>query len=287
MDTPIPIVILAGSDQRAGPIPPGLRSEDILTGYKGALSVPWGGCLAGELVSRLRQSQRFADPILVGPTSVYSGLVDCEIVDVEGSLLVTLSRVVRLLQERFAADQPVAITTCDILPMPGELRDLLQSGYDPHVDCQFWWQIVAAEPGRLGASAWKPRYPAPGFCDEVQYCYFASGLSDSRAEMDQDEVIEPERMSVEAADAHCGAGVTDTGREHLRCFARNFRCPDRDHRADEAKRQRLSRRYAARSGPRTDSCGSRHCSHTSGRFYWTLPALPITRQTIVWRHSPG
>lgn len=158
MDAPIPILILAGSDQRAGLIPPGVRREDVLSGYKGALPLPWGSCLAGELISRLRQSQRFADPIVVGPTSVYGGLVDCEIVNAEGSLAVTLSRVACLLQERFRAAQPVAITTCDILPTPEELCDLLQSGYDPHINCQFWWQIVAAEPDGLGASAWKPRY---------------------------------------------------------------------------------------------------------------------------------
>jgi hypothetical protein len=156
--TPIPILILAGSDQRAGPIPPGLSAGDMLSGYKGALPLPWGGCLAAEFISRLRQTQRFADPFLIGPKSVYAGLVDCEVVDVAGSLAATLSRVVRLLQERFAADRPVAITTCDILPTPEELSDLLQTGYEPHADCQFWWQIVAAEPDQLGASAWKPRY---------------------------------------------------------------------------------------------------------------------------------
>lgn len=153
-----PILILAGSDQRAGPVPPGLSRGDMLSGYKGALPLPWGGCLAAELITRLRETQRFAEPLLIGPRSVYAGLVDCEVVDIEGSLAVTLSCVARLLHERFAADRPVAITTCDILPTPGELCELLQTGYDPHSDCQFWWQVVAAEPDQLGASAWKPRY---------------------------------------------------------------------------------------------------------------------------------
>jgi hypothetical protein len=66
--------------------------------------------------------------------------------------------VVQLLQERFVADRPLAITTCDILPTAGELCDLLETGYDPLAACHFWWQIVAAEPEELGASAWKPRY---------------------------------------------------------------------------------------------------------------------------------
>ena len=38
--------------------------------------------------------------------------------------------------------------------------------------------------------------PAPGFCDEVQYCYFASDLSDDFAEKDEDEQIEPLVISV-------------------------------------------------------------------------------------------
>ncbi len=158
MGATLPILILAGSDQRPGPVPSALSKADMLSGYKGALPLPWGGCLAGELVNRLRRAGRFADPIVIGPRSVYAGLLDCEIADVEGTLGVTLSRVARLLHDRFPADQPVAITTCDILPTPDELRELLQTGYDPHADCHFWWQIVAAEPGDLGASAWKPRY---------------------------------------------------------------------------------------------------------------------------------
>lgn len=158
MGAPLPILILAGSDRRPGPVPPGLTREEMLSGYKGALPVPWGGSLVAELIRRLRQTERFADPVVIGPRSVYAGLVDCEVADVEGTLGVTLSRVARLVNERFAPDQPVAITTCDILPTPEEIQDLLQTGYDPQVDSQFWWQIAAAEPGELGAGAWKPRY---------------------------------------------------------------------------------------------------------------------------------
>ena len=75
-----PILILAGSDQRAGPVPPGLRGAEMLSGFKGALPLPSGVSLVAELVSRLRQAQRFADPLLIGPRSVYAKLVDCEVV---------------------------------------------------------------------------------------------------------------------------------------------------------------------------------------------------------------
>lgn len=154
----LPILILAGSDQRPGPVGPGLTADAMLSGYKGALALPSGRCLAAELVERLRQSGKFADPLLIGPLSIYERLVDCEVIDVTGTLDRTLSRVMRLLQERFPPDQPVAISTCDILPTVEEINQIMESGYGPHAECHFWWQIVTAEPPTLGASSWKPRY---------------------------------------------------------------------------------------------------------------------------------
>jgi ADP-ribose pyrophosphatase len=55
-------------------------------------------------------------------------------------------------------------------------------------------------------------YPAPGFCDEVQHCFFASGLSDSRADRDDDEVIEPERMTVAEVEAAMASGTISDGK---------------------------------------------------------------------------
>jgi ADP-ribose pyrophosphatase len=49
-------------------------------------------------------------------------------------------------------------------------------------------------------------YPAPGFCDEVQHLFFATDLSDSRAAMDEHEVIEPERMTVAEVEAAVASG---------------------------------------------------------------------------------
>ena len=158
MSSPLPILILAGSDQQPGPVGPGLTADAMLSGFKGALPLPSGRCLAAELIERLRQSDLFADPVLIGPRSVYEGLVDCEIVDVTGTLDRTFSRVLELLDERYAPDQPVAISTCDILPTVDELREIVETGYTPHADSHFWWQIVTAEPPALGASSWKPRY---------------------------------------------------------------------------------------------------------------------------------
>ena len=101
MPETMPFVILAGSDQRPGPVPQDLQANDMLTGFKGAIRLPWGRSLAAELVDRVRATGRFRDPLLVGPKTVYAGLVDCEIIDVEGTLATTLRRVIELVRTRF------------------------------------------------------------------------------------------------------------------------------------------------------------------------------------------
>lgn len=158
MTEPIPILILAGSDQRRGPVHPDLHADDMLSGFKGAIPLPWGKCVAAELVDRLRNSGRFADPLLLGPRSVYENLVDCEIVDVEGTLVETMQCAQRCISTRFPNEAPVAVSACDILPTPDEINKLLEDSYDAHSDCSFWWQMITAEPEELGASSWKPRY---------------------------------------------------------------------------------------------------------------------------------
>src|SRR5947208_9184596 len=86
----LPLIILAGSDRQAGPVPAGLRPEQVLRGCKGAHRLPSGRPLVAELIGRYRGSGRFADPIVVGPEHVYRGLIDCEVVHVEGNLADTL-----------------------------------------------------------------------------------------------------------------------------------------------------------------------------------------------------
>ena len=158
MSETMPVFILAGSDQRPGPVPETLAADDMLSGFKGALSLPSGRCLAAELVARLRASGRFGDPLLVGPREVYGQLVDCEIVEVAGTLPVTLRAVVDMAQTRFARNEHIAVISCDVLPTGAEIAGLLAAEFDPCASCHFWWQWVAAEAEVLGASGWKPRY---------------------------------------------------------------------------------------------------------------------------------
>ncbi|MCZ6681017.1 MAG: hypothetical protein O7E52_27665 [Candidatus Poribacteria bacterium] len=158
MPTRLAIIVLAGSDPFPGPIPRGLKQEDILTGYKGSHRLPWGRCLAGELVERVKESDRFEDPILIGPRRVYEGQVNCEIVDVDGNLMTTLRCAFEVIRSRFSPFSPIAFFSCDILPTPDEIRRLLETCYDPYQKCMFWWQLVEAQPDDLGASGWKPSY---------------------------------------------------------------------------------------------------------------------------------
>lgn len=154
----MPVIVLGGSDMQPAPVPRGMKPDEMLTGYKGTLQLPSGRCLASELIERLRQSDRFEDPILVGPGDVYRPVVDCEVVDVAGNLSTTLRRVRELIRSRFPLSAPLALSTCDILPTAEEIGELLQTCYDPVSGCVFWGELVAAHPQQMGASAWKPGY---------------------------------------------------------------------------------------------------------------------------------
>jgi hypothetical protein len=154
----LPLIILAGSDRRAGPVATGVRPEEMLRGCKGAHRLPSGRPLLAELVDRYRRSECFADPIVVGPLQVYRGLVDCELVHVEGNLAATLAVVHEVAMSRFDSAEPLALSTCDILPTPEEIRQLLRESYQPHAACCFWGQVVEARAEELGASGWKPAY---------------------------------------------------------------------------------------------------------------------------------
>ena len=153
----LPIIILAGGNERVETIPNGLTPDDILRGFKGAVKLPSGRCIAGELIERIRESGRFEEPILVGPRRIYHDLVGCEISDTSGDLLATVTELTRLLTERYR-DRPVAVSACDILPTAADFRNLLDESYAPYVNSGLWWQMIAADPEEMGVSRWKPSY---------------------------------------------------------------------------------------------------------------------------------
>jgi hypothetical protein len=157
----LPIIVLGNSDARPGASPEGVPRTALLTGPKGTIRLRSGRCLAAELIARIRDSQRFEDPVLLGPRDWYRGQVDCDIQHVEGSLIHTLRELMSTVRQRWSWDQPFAVTSCDILPTAEDLRELLDRDYAPHADAIFWWQMVEADPERMGAGAWKPGYMLP------------------------------------------------------------------------------------------------------------------------------
>ncbi len=85
----------------------------------------------------------------------------------------------------------------------------LEKGEAP-LDCA---QRELAEETGYQAEQWEPLgqlHPAAGFCNEIQYCFFATGLSPCVAEPDADELIELVPMTREAvAQAILDGTMTD------------------------------------------------------------------------------
>lgn len=136
-----------------------MHSDEMLAGFKGLLPLPGGKVLVAEIMDRYLSSGRFRDPVLVGPARVYAkAALPGEIVDCDGSIAETLQTAVRVIEQRFSAEHPVGMTTCDVLPSVADIRELLAAGYDPITDCVFWGEFIEAQPARMGASEWKPFY---------------------------------------------------------------------------------------------------------------------------------
>ena len=112
-----------------------------------------------ELADRIAGSERFGPVFVAGPAAVYRGIDPrLEVIDTDGSLgdnvRASLDHIASSLQGR-----PVGFLTCDVLPDSAALRRLADL-HRSHVPCDLWFPIVRApeDPGRLGASAWKPKY---------------------------------------------------------------------------------------------------------------------------------
>jgi hypothetical protein len=157
----LPLIILAGSDKRRGAVPDDLHVDEMLGGPKGDKPLSSGRCLVEELVHRARESECFSDVVVVGPRHQYDGKISCDLIDVEGSLVRTLQSVFETIQSRFDVRDPVALSSCDIVPSPRDWQMLLHDSYGPHRESYFWWQLIEATAEQMGASRWKPAYQLP------------------------------------------------------------------------------------------------------------------------------
>ncbi len=157
--SPLPIVILAGSDLQPAALPRDGRDKHPLAGYKGAEVRIGDRTLVEALIDRLRESGRF-DPIYVaGPASSFARVcAPGTLIDADG----TFGQNIRTSIEAVSAahpGRPIAFITCDVLPDVDSLCALVDD-HDRHAPCDMWCPFIYApeDRRRLGASAWKPNY---------------------------------------------------------------------------------------------------------------------------------
>ena len=77
MTKPLPLIILAGSDTRPGPVAPGVRATDMLVGPKGAMRLPGGNTLIGEVLARFQASGRFQRAAGLQRAALPDGVPSC------------------------------------------------------------------------------------------------------------------------------------------------------------------------------------------------------------------
>ena len=156
---PIPAVILAGSDRRRGPVPPGAEDREFLVGYKAAVIRVGGRPLVQELRERMLASGGFSLVLVAGPRRIYERLAPGAVIDTDGDLGRNVRHVFRAC--RWA--RHLCIAAGDMLPEVEDIRGAL-SHWHAAGEPAFWLPIVEIM-GALGASRWKPRYgirPGPG-----------------------------------------------------------------------------------------------------------------------------
>ena len=165
----IPVVILAGSDLKQGPVPAEAKHLHFVVAYKGAELCLGGRCLAQHLLDRVRASGTFGETYLAGPSRVYASLVDCEIIDTDGHLGQNIQKAVQFVQGRHGGETPIAFIASDVLPQPEEIRELarlLTNGGESSCETEkqeassplaLTLSLVLAEKD-LGVSRWKPKY---------------------------------------------------------------------------------------------------------------------------------
>lgn len=156
----LPIVILAGSDRRAGQLPAQGADRHPLSGYKGVDVRIAGRPMVEILVERLRECGRFEPIFVVGPASRYARDLGGGVRLVESDGAVGDNLRAGFTAVRAArAGRFVAVTTCDVLPDRASLGALADA-YERAGPCALWFPLVRVpeDRARLGVSEWKPTY---------------------------------------------------------------------------------------------------------------------------------
>ncbi len=161
--TKIPLVILAGSDPRPGAVPSGAEDFHFLVGYKGADLKIGDRPLIAELLDRIAKSKAFGDIYIAGPKRIFGNLVDCQIIDTDGTVGDNIQAAITGVCAIHGDGTRVAFLSCDILPSGAELSELMaglivrEGGQDDDSMPALSLSLVQV-PEDVGASVWKPRY---------------------------------------------------------------------------------------------------------------------------------
>jgi hypothetical protein len=162
----VPLVILGGSDRKPPKLPPKGRDKHPLSGCKGVDLRIGGHPLIELLAQRLEASGEFGPIYLAGPAAVYRvANLRLPVIDTDAGFGKNIQVAVEELLTKHP-EEPIGITTCDILPEVDELKALM-ADYRDHAPVDYWFPNILApeDPSELGASAWKPQYyivPEPG-----------------------------------------------------------------------------------------------------------------------------
>ncbi len=165
----LPLIILGGRDRGTTVLPEAGRNKHLLRGYKAIDLEIAGRPLILTLIERLRACGLF-DPIFIaGPRAVYEPVVGgrpvegrpaegVRIIDTDGTFGGNLKASVEAVRAEFPS-RPLAVTTCDILPDPEELRRAVDD-FEGHRPVDFWMSFIPLSESLdgLGESAWKPKY---------------------------------------------------------------------------------------------------------------------------------
>ncbi len=153
---PLPLVVLAGSDERPAALPEG-SGQHAIQGKKGVEVQVEGRPLIDHVLERMLGSGHFAPAYIAGPKTVYGeNREGAQVIDTDRSLGANVRTVLEAMAE-IHPGKPLAITTYDIIPDLDEL-DALMADYRAHVPMDFWYPLVLAADEELGESAWKPKY---------------------------------------------------------------------------------------------------------------------------------
>ena len=160
----MPVVLLAGRDRGSTRLPEEGQDHHLLKGYKSLDLEVAGKPLIAELADRLKATGAFAPVWIAGPADLYQPLVDsgllagARLVDTDGDFGQNLEAGVETARAAHPG-QPLAVLTSDILPDPEELERTVDD-YRRASPCDFWMGEIRIpkDLGRLGHSAWKPKY---------------------------------------------------------------------------------------------------------------------------------